>query len=139
MTAAILLALAAGMLVTLSRQINGRLARDSSAMGSSFWNHLVGFAALALCAVMAGSVWPAGAAQAPPHAWIGGAIGVIFVAGGSWLIPRLGAALTGGLLIAGQMLSGVALDVIRGEGGAPLLQGAGVALILAGVVLARRR
>ncbi|WP_138472586.1 DMT family transporter [Poseidonocella sp. HB161398] len=138
MAAAILVAFAAGLLVTLSRQLNGRLALGSSAMASSFWNHLVGFALLALLAAAAGALWPAGAAGAPLPAWLGGSLGVVFVAAGSWLIPRLGAALTGGLLVAGQMLSGVALDLLRGGGAQPGLQLAGVALILAGVWLSRR-
>ncbi|MDP5359173.1 MAG: DMT family transporter, partial [Paracoccaceae bacterium] len=35
-------AILAGVLVSLSRQINGRLALSTSALESSFWNHLVG-------------------------------------------------------------------------------------------------
>ncbi|NDW00028.1 DMT family transporter [Salipiger sp. PrR002] len=135
----ICLGVAAGMLVTLSRQLNGRLALTTSAMQSSFWNHLVGFVVLVPCALIAGSLWPETAASAPIFAWAGGAIGVIFVASGSWLIPRLGAALTGGLLVAGQMLSSVSLDLLRGEGGVLWMQIAGVALILLGVWLSRRR
>ena len=135
----IALAFAGGMLVTLSRQLNGRLAMDSSALGSSFWNHLVGLAVLLAVALVAGGLWPQGTGDAPWFAWIGGALGVVFVAGGSWLIPRLGAAMTGGLLVAGQMLSGVVLDLLRDGGRNAALQAAGVALILAGVALSRRR
>lgn len=134
----ILLGLCSGMLVALSRQLNGRLALSTSAMQSSFWNHLVGFAVLVPCALIAGSFWPAEAASAHWFAWVGGAIGVVFVASGSWLIPRLGAALTGGLLVAGQMLSSVALDLLRGVEAVLWMQLAGVALILLGVYLSRR-
>lgn len=134
----VLLGLASGMLVTLSRQVNGRLAISTSAMESSFWNHLVGFMVLVPCALIAGSLWPAEAAGAHWFAWAGGAIGVVFVASGSWLIPRLGAALTGGLLVAGQMLSSVALDLLRGVDALLWMQLAGVALILLGVYLSRR-
>lgn len=56
---AIMIAFAAGMLVTLSRQLNGRLAMATSALGSSFRNHLVGLGALTLYALVTGSVWPA--------------------------------------------------------------------------------
>ncbi|WP_353473928.1 DMT family transporter [Salipiger sp. H15] len=134
----ILLGLLSGMLVTLSRQLNGRLALSTTPMQSSFWNHFVGFAVLVPCALIAGSLWPAEAATAPWFAWVGGAIGVVFVASGSWLIPRLGAALTGGLLVAGQMLSSVALDLLRGADASLPMQLAGVALILLGVFLSRR-
>ncbi|HWL57767.1 MAG TPA: DMT family transporter [Paracoccus sp. (in: a-proteobacteria)] len=138
MSAMILLAFLGGALVTLSRQINGRLAVDTSALQSSFWNHLIGCAALAVVTILAGSFWPAGAATAPWLAWIGGALGVAFVASGSWLVPRLGAAMTGGLLVAGQMLSGVLLDLVRGQDAILWMQLAGIALILTGVVLSRR-
>lgn len=139
MTTFITMAFVAGMLVTLSRQINGRLALSGSALKASFWNHAVGLAVLAAYTLFAGSFWPEGAAQAPLWAWLGGAIGVVFVAGGSWLIPRLGAALTSGLLVAGQMLTGVTLDLIRGIDGNALMRVAGVVLILLGVWWSRRR
>lgn len=139
MASMILIAFAGGLLVTLSRQINGRLAQETSALASSFWNHIVGLAALAAVTLAAGASWPAGAAEAPWFAWAGGALGVAFVGGSSWLIPRLGAAMTGGLLVAGQMLSGVALDLLRGREAVLWLQLAGVALILAGVWVSRRR
>lgn len=135
----ITLAFLAGMLVTLSRQINGRLALSSSALQASFWNHAVGFAVLVSYTLFAGSFWPEGASGIPLYGWLGGAIGVVFVAGGSWLIPRLGAALTSGLLVAGQMLTGVTLDLIRGIEGNTLMRVAGVALILTGVWWSRRK
>ena len=48
------LAFAAGLLVSLSRQLNGRLALATSPLVSSFWNHAVGLAALALAGSGAG-------------------------------------------------------------------------------------
>lgn len=135
----VLLAFVAGMLVTLSRQINGRLAASTSALTSSFWNHVVGLGVMVAYTLVAGQFWPEGAAAAPWYAWIGGVAGVVFVAGGSWVIHRLGAALTSGLLVAGQMLSGVMMDLIRGIEGSSLMRIAGVALILLGVWMSRRR
>ena len=139
MAGMIALAFGAGILVTLSRQINGRLALATSAFGSSFWNHAVGFAALLLWGLVAGGLWPEGLATAPWYAWAGGTLGVIFIAGGSWLIPRLGAVMTGVLLIAGQMLSGVAMDLARGVEGSTWLRAGGVVLILAGVWISRKK
>lgn len=139
MAGLVALALGAGVLVTLSRQINGRLALSSSALQSSFWNHIVGLAALVAVGIVAGGLWPEGLGQAPLHAWMGGTLGVVFIAGGSWLIPRIGAAMTGVLLIGGQMLSGVAMDVIRDAPGSAAMRAGGVALILAGVWISRRR
>ncbi len=70
----------------------------------------------------------------PVRGWLG----VLFVAAGSWLIPRIGASMTALLVIAGQMVSGALIDAARGAEGAPL-RALGVAVILAGVILARGR
>lgn len=133
------LALLAGALVSLSRQINGRLALSTSAMESSFWNHIVGFAFITLVALVIGGLFAGQPQAAPWYAWLGGPIGVVFIAAGSWLIPRIGAAQTALLIIAGQMISGVVLDVAMGAPGNPLARIIGVALILWGMWVARSR
>lgn len=133
------LALLAGALVSLSRQINGRLALSTSAMESSFWNHIVGFAFITLVALMIGGLFAGQPQAAPWYAWLGGPIGVVFIAAGSWLIPRIGAAQTALLIIAGQMISGVVLDVAMSAPGSPLARIIGVALILWGMWVARSR
>ncbi|MGV3650414.1 MAG: DMT family transporter [Devosia sp.] len=139
MVTAIAFALAAGILVSLSRQLNGRLALSTTALTASFWNHAVGFAALTLVGLVIGGLWPEGALDAPWYAYFGGTIGVIFVASGSWLVARIGATNTALLVIGGQMVSGVVLDVLRGASSNSLLTTLGVALILAGMVLTNRR
>ena len=131
------LAVIAGLLVGLSRQINGRLALSTSAMESSFWNHFVGFVFITCVALIIGGLF-AGEPQASPWwAYLGGPIGVIFIAAGSWLIPRIGAAQTAMLIIAGQMISGVVLDIVMGAPGSQWVRAFGVALILAGMWVAR--
>ncbi len=139
MTLAVLLALIAGLLVSVSRQINGRLALSTSAMGASFWNHAVGTGVLVAAGLALGGLWPQGTADAPWFVWIGGPVGVIFVAAGSWLIARIGAVNTALLVIGGQMVSGVALDLWAGAPGDPLLRAGGVAMIIAGMALLNRR
>lgn len=135
----ITLAIGAGALVTLSRQVNGRLALSTSALESSFWNHAVGLLALLVWGMFAGGLWPAGVENAPFHAWLGGPLGVIFIALGSWLIARIGAVLTGVLIIAGQMLTGVAMDLLQGIDGSNILRLGGVVMILAGVWISRSK
>ena len=71
--------------------------------------------------------------------FIGGTIGVIFVASGSWLIARIGAINTAMLVIGGQMISGVLLDLARGASQNLTASIAGVALILAGMALTQKR
>ncbi|WP_341368933.1 DMT family transporter [Yoonia sp. BS5-3] len=127
------LAFLAGVLVSLSRQINGRLALSTSAMESAFWNHLVGLGFVTVAALLFGGLFAGTPTAAPWWAYLGGPIGVIFIAAGSWLIARIGAAQTAMLIIAGQMISGVVLDIIMGAPGNPWARCMGVALILAGM------
>ena len=131
------LAILAGVLVSLSRQINGRLALSTSAMESSFWNHLVGLVFITALAALIGGLFAGTPEASPWWAYLGGPVGVIFIATGSWLIARIGAALTALLIIAGQMISGVVLDVIMGAPGDIWARTLGVALILAGMWVAR--
>ncbi len=143
MIAAVVMAVLAGALIGLSRQVNGRLSLAKGALGASFWNHLVGALALtgAALALAVTTVPPdlAGLRDVPTWAWAGGTLGVLFVASGSWLVARLGATLTALLVIAGQMVAGALLDTLRlGWEGAPL-RALGVAVILAGVLLASER
>ena len=139
MTLFITYALAAGILVGLSRQLNGRLALSTSPLIASFFNHAVGFVFLTILGLILGNLLLPGASSTPWWAYLGGPVGVIFVASGSWLIARIGAVNTALLVIGGQMVSGVALDLLRG---APLTLWAsalGVVLILAGMALTQKR
>ncbi|WP_127142941.1 DMT family transporter [Pelagibacterium montanilacus] len=139
MTTAILLALLAGVLISLSRQINGRLALSTSALAASFWNHIVGFVALTVVGLALGMLWPEGALSAPWYTYFAGTLGVIFVASGSWLIVRIGATNTAMLVIGGQMVSGVVLDLMRGANDNIPASAVGVAMIIAGMALTQRR
>ena len=140
MVSLVCLALFSGVLVGLSRQLNGRLSLSTSPLLSSFWNHLVGFAALTALGLAVGGLVPPGAAGAPWQAYLGGPIGVVFVAAGSWLIPRIGAINSALLVIGGQMVSGLAFDFLFGAApGRVWASSLGVLLILAGVALTQRR
>jgi len=127
------LAILAGVLIGLSRQINGRLALSTSAMESSFWNHLVGLAFVTIIALVIGGLFAGNPLQAPWWAYLGGPIGVVFIAASSWLIARIGAVQTAILIIAGQMIFGIALDLIMGTAGTAWARILGVSLILIGV------
>jgi transporter family-2 protein len=135
----VVLASIAGLLVGLSRQLNGRLSLSTSPLIASFWNHIVGFALLTVLGFAIGGLYPPGAENTPLHAYVGGAIGVVFVASGSWLIARIGAVNTAILVISGQMVSGVALDLFSEAPPVVWASLLGVALILAGTALTQRR
>jgi bacterial/archaeal transporter family-2 protein len=139
MSWAIIPACLAGMLVGLSRQLNGRLSLSTSPFIASFWNHAIGFAVLSALSLLLGCLIPSSAAEAPWYVYLGGSIGVMFVAAGSWLIVRIGAVNTALLVIGGQMVSGVAFDMFRAASPALWASLLGVALILAGMALSQGR
>jgi len=139
MTLFIVYAISAGVLVGLSRQLNGRLALSTSPLIASFFNHAVGFVFLTVLGLILGNLLLPGALETPWWAYLGGPVGVIFVASGSCLIAKIGAVNTALLVIGGQMVSGVVLDLLRG---APLTLWAsalGVVLILGGMALTQKR
>lgn len=131
----ILAAFAAGLLVILSRQVNGRLSMSTTPLISSFWNHFVGFAFLTVVGLAIGGLIPANIAEMPWWIYTGGAIGVVFVASGSWLITRIGAVNSTLLVIAGQMVFGLIFDLLRGAPVTVWAAASGVVLILAGMWL----
>ncbi len=135
----VLIAFLGGASVSLSRQINGRLSLSTSAMHASFWNHIVGFGLLTLMALVFGGLFTPGIKDIPFWAYLGGTVGVVFIALSSWLVAKIGAAQTALLIIAGQMISGVVLDILTGAPGNPAARTAGVALILAGMWLSQRK
>lgn len=139
MTLWIAMAVTGGIFVALSRQINGRLSLSNSPLIASFWNHIVGFVVLTILGLVLGGLLPQGAEDAPWYAFIGGPIGVVFIASGSWLIPRIGAVNTALLVISGQMVSGVILDLFSNQPPKLWASALGILLILAGMALTQRR
>lgn len=132
-------AFSAGVLVILSRQVNGRMSMSSTPMISSFWNHIVGFVVLTLVGLVVGGLIPANIGEMPWWVFSGGAIGVVFVASGSWLITRIGAVNSTLLVIAGQMVFAVIFDFLRGAPVTIWASALGIVMILAGMALTQRR
>jgi len=139
MTINVFLAILAGVLVGVSRQLNGRLSLSTSPLVASFWNHIVGFTALTALGLAIGGLIPEGARDVPWFDYIGGPIGVVFVAAGSWLLVRIGAANTALLIVGGQMVSGVVLDWFLADSFSPAPSAIGVIFILAGMALMQKR
>ncbi|MEF2072104.1 DMT family transporter [Consotaella aegiceratis] len=136
----ILMAFTAGVLVAVSRQVNGRLSLSTSALVSSFWNHVVGF--MVLCAIglaMISALLPEGAGDAPWYTYAGGTIGAAIVALNSWLVVRIGAVSSALLMIGGQMISGLLFDLVRGASTGAIASLLGTALIIGGVALIQTR
>jgi transporter family-2 protein len=137
MLAPILLALLNGLLIAASRTMNGRLSAVLGPARTSLWNHAVGFAVLTAL-VLAARDSVVVASRAPASAYLGGLLGVIFVAANSHVVSRLGATRTTILVISAQMVASVCFDSFR----APISSGiliniAATFLIVLGVRLAR--
>ena len=142
--AVILLMLVAGALVAIQAPINAMLARGlGSAVSAAVVSFAVGLVALAVVALLTAPRPETAALRAlPPHAWIGGLMGAVFVASAAWAAPRLGIAWLLVLTIAGQLAAALVIDHF-GLLGAPRQPAtaarlAGLALVLAGAALMRR-
>jgi transporter family-2 protein len=138
------LALISGTLLALQTPTNGMLARGvESPVTAAFISFAVGMAALGLAVLMMGLRPPPGALRALPwYAWTGGLYGAVFVAAAAFAAPRIGLTFYLTLLIAGQVATALILDHYGAFGLArqevSLGRLAGVALVIAGVVLVRR-
>ncbi len=112
-TTAVLAAIAAGMLLPAQAGINGQLGR---AFGKPLWAALVSFsgglAALALVIALGRIAMPSAAAaqSAPWWAWVGGALGAIYVTLALTLAPVLGATTLIVAVFAGQLAGSLVLD-----------------------------
>jgi bacterial/archaeal transporter family-2 protein len=134
------LALLAGGLLPIQAGANAQLSKSvASPFAATTLQLLVGAAVLLLITTFAGS--PAALAGLSDVPWwhaIGGLASALYVVSGILLFPRLGAVVTVGLFIAGQMLASVALDTSGILGVAPqsfdLATAAGTGAVLLGII-----
>jgi transporter family-2 protein len=141
----IAVALLIGAFLPIQVAVNSKLADAvSSPLLSALLSFSVGTLALLTYILIAGIPLAntANARSAPPVAWIGGLLGAIYVAASIMLLPRLGAAMTISLIIAGQMLMSIIVDHfgLLGMDIKPLSLGrvGGILLVIAGVILIRK-
>lgn len=109
----------------------------TSALHSSFWNHIVGFVFLTIIGIVLRGLLSGNPWGEPWWAYLGGPIGCFFIATSSWAIMKVGVDNTAMLIIVGQIVSSRTLDVVRGTLGNPTAQIASIILILAGMLIAR--
>ncbi|SDT83904.1 DMT family transporter [Desulfobacula phenolica] len=139
------LALVAGMLAPLQAGLNGKIGR---AVGDPVYAALISFAvgsaALFFYAVVIRVDFYSIRQAFGLHwsVWSAGFLGAFYVTAVIILTPRLGATLTFGLVVAGQMIMAVFMDYY-GLLGVPvqafsIQRLAGIALITAGVILIRK-
>ena len=84
----------------------------------------------------------AGIKTAPAYVWIAGALGAFYVTTIMLAFPRIGPALTFGLVVGGQMLMAVILDhfnlLVTQQHSINLYRVLGILLIVAGVIIIRK-
>lgn len=141
----ILLAIVAGVMLPIQAAMNSKI---SESLKDPIYATLVSFAVgtVGLLAYLLAARTPWGnvrdALQLPWFYWLGGILGIVYVAGIIILAPRLGVALTIGLTVAAQMIFSLVMDHYGLLGlkevpiNLPRLLGA--VLIIAGVVLIQR-
>lgn len=138
------LALAAGAAVAFQAAFNGRVSVASrQPTVAALVNFTVG--SVALVVVMVASLTVGGHHWAVPpsvvhHGWLylGGPLGVVFVVSAAWSVRALGVLLFSLVVIAGQLIGAVALDVVAPTPGSQVTAGVlvGVGLTAAAVGLA---
>ncbi len=138
-------ALLAGMLAPLQAGLNGKMGR---AIGDPVYAALISFVVGALGLFIYASVTRVNFAAIREASdmnwavWGAGLLGAFYVTAVIILTPKLGAALTFGLVVAGQLIMAVILDHfgLLGVHVQPFnqLRLAGIVLITAGVVLLKK-
>lgn len=114
-----------------------------SPVNAALVSFAVGTAALAMIAVVLQARPDMTATRALPWwTWIGGLYGAIFVVASAYAVPRLGVATTITVMVAGQLILSLLLDHF-GAMGVPkqpmnISRIAGIAFVIAGVLLVRR-
>jgi bacterial/archaeal transporter family-2 protein len=140
------IALVTGAAIAVQSLANSRLR---IAIGTPVWaaiaQFVVGLVLLVVVAAMTRQPAPvmSGLWRMPLWAWIGGAVGALFIVVTIVLTPRLGTALTLATITVGQLLAALVLDHY-GLLGAPTIRLSvprllGAACLLLGLVLMRLR
>ncbi|MFN8358217.1 MAG: DMT family transporter [Spirosomataceae bacterium] len=109
----LLFGLVLGTILPIQASLNAQMQK---VVGSPIWSAFLSFLAGTICLFVYGIVtrlpvsqlWSA--RSVPWYLWLPGVIGAIYVGSVIMLIPRLGVALTFGLVIAGQLIISILLD-----------------------------
>ncbi len=138
-------ALFAGFAIAVQQAMNGRVSRASESPFTAAWlNFAFGTlglgVALGVAAVVTGH--PIGALPSGPWwIYVGGVLGVAFIATSAWVLPIIGVLVFALVAIAGQLIGSLVLDLVFPVPGSNVTWNlvAGVLLALVAVLLATRR
>ena len=140
----IIIALVSGTFLPIQAALNARLGKsiDNPALAALI-SFVIGALALSLYVIITKqSVSWAAIKTVPPYAWLGGLLGAFYVTAIIFAFPRIGPALTFGLIVTGQMIIAILLDhfnvLVTQQHSINPLRILGVVLIIAGVIIIRK-
>ena len=143
---AVALVLVAGAATAVQSAVNGQVAsKTGDALAATSVNFAVGLSALLVALAvehLAGHVWVAPPAPwEQPWLWLGGPVGVLFIASAALVVKPLGVLLFGLLNIAGQLAGSLVSDLVFPTQGTVVTWQllAGMALTAGSVALAATR
>jgi transporter family-2 protein len=140
----IIMALLSGAFLPIQGGINTRLGKEiASPVHASLISFLVGAVVVLIYALFARQqVQLGGLKTAPVYLWTGGLLGAFYVTVIILAFPKIGPALTFGLVVAGQMIMSVLLDhfniLVVQPHPINIWKLLGVCLIIAGVIIIRK-
>jgi transporter family-2 protein len=140
----IIIAFVSGAFLPIQAGINTRLGKAiESPVYASMISFLVGTIALVIYILFTQQhIALSGIKTVPAYAWIGGALGAFYVTSIILAFPRIGPALTFGLVVLGQMVIAVLLDhfniLVAHQHSVNIWRILGVILIVSGVIIIRK-
>ena len=138
------MAFVAGTFLPMQAGLNSRLGKSiESPVHASMISFITGaFAVLIYILITKQHVSWAGLKTAPAYTWIAGALGAFYVTTVILAFPRIGPALTFGLVVLGQMVIAVLLDhfniLVAQQHNINFWRILGVILIVGGVIIIRK-
>jgi transporter family-2 protein len=109
----ILISIASGAIVVISRILNTRLAEKVGLIQSSFFNYFTGLlSALLLFAIMKSSVTLHDFFSIPSWAYLGGILGIAIVILSSVVTPKMSSFYITLIIFIGQLFTGIIIDCI---------------------------
>jgi transporter family-2 protein len=140
----IIMAFLAGTFLPIQAGLNTRLGRSlESPVYASMISFIVGVLTVLIYALITKQhVEWSGIKIAPAYSWLGGVLGAFYVTVIILAFPKIGPALTFGLVVAGQMVISVLLDhfniLVAQQHSINIWRILGVLMIVVGVVIVRK-
>ena len=140
----ILLTFIAGSFLPLQGGLNTKLGKSiGSAVHASLISFVIGALTLFIYIIVSRQSFSmASLKSAPPYVFIGGVLGAFYVTAIIFVFPKIGAALTFALIVAGQMVMAVVLDhfniLVAEQHRINFPKILGITLLIAGVIIIRK-